>query len=651
MMDMLLQAGGGFSVSAPDQTQGQFYIAIGVMLVLALGTIAIRIRSNYVGLDGDQADHKRDLRRAKYGQQPRTLRFGRGADLRDEYGRIREFCTDGGEPDQDRPTLSSAAVEIYREAALLFGARFENVPQFTRRLGVLGVWVIVTGALAVSTGAIVQLLQSGGSLGLQPATWPQKALVETISFLALYGQFAGMVPGGSLLFQGVRSLFELLYQHWYVPGGGLVLAAAAGWWLDDRTDVDLRLRVPLPAPRRVLRDVAFGTAAVWAGVLVVTGIGRIADAATAARLLAVAVGLVGSVALLVLGAYRAWQATLVLRGWDGRLAMESTEAQAYIVTRVVGIGLAVLVAPLVPVWTVVGLSKLPVVIGGIAAAPAPVKVLAATVLLVAIAALLYGLRGAWPTVRSALREVTGRASLAAVAIRRGVPLATGALAYLIVWSFTNQVLLSISAALFGVVVGYGLYWALEAALYKLGGLDFGNDRDRSVRLAAYDLPDADGNRHTLVEVNGDYRLAREDPGALADAVVTVGEAVQQRQDPDPCLAQWYASDLLELGLVDEARSLGDRRLLALVDDGYAVAAGEGEPGRAWEHARKRLVNELRPVGSATDRDDLKDAQEDVPTPFYEAWEERLRRIGLLVERGDVLRLERDPWQELGEQQR
>lgn len=687
MIPPLLQS--GIDLTTPDQTTGMLYVAVAVIGFLAVGVLAIRYRARYLGLSERQREEKQHRTRSKYVQTPDAARFKPDVDFEAKRPELRRLVDPDVDVDRDVATLRGAAAEVAGEAAMLLGARFENVPQFSRRLLGMALYVLVTGALAVSTGALVQALQQD-TPRLTPATWPAKALTETTALLGLIDQSLAAVPGGDFLFTFGILVWTLLYEHWFVTAGLLALAAGTAWYLDDQLVAEYRVAVPIPTPRSVVAYVAAVTAGYWALALGIVGIGRIVDAVQTARVVAVVVSTVLAVNLLCLLIWRAREEFRDLGTWRGRsrepldaelwtrfedsidapapeaadaqalaarldevapgwdATLETRVAKAYLAVRLLGIGIALVVAPLLPVYTVVALTRVPELAAGVAAAPQTIQVFVLVAALLALAAVAYALRGSWGTVRDALVDLGGRVSIRALMLRRGVPFIAAVVAYLLAWAFTNNVLISAAVAVVGVVIGYIIYQFLERVIYRVTFWERTDEEPFAITIQSYALTDADGTVRPYVEVNGKYQLARDDVDDLLDAVVETCETVAKGKRPEPSLAQWYGQDLLELGLADEAESLGSASLLEALESDRFAGVGAVDGGRAWEHGRKRILDAYRPVGSYTTTEDLEAAQAAVPTPIWDGWQTRLRRQGLVRGRDEVFRLERDPWAELTE---
>lgn len=172
----------------------------------------------------------------------------------------------------------------------------------------------------------------------------------------------------------------------------------------------------------------------------------------------------------------------------------------------------------------------------------------------------------------------------------------------------------------GAVVAMVMYGLVERAKYRLSILERERSPPRELAVQGYRLRGADGSRHPFALVNGRLELARDDVDDLVEEVIDAVGSIQVGQSVDASLGTWHARTLLEVGQPGEDRTRD----------------------RIDEHARKLLVDELRPVGSLTDTDDVERACRAVPESAWRGWLDDLRG-DVVLDHGETFELVRDPW--------
>lgn len=654
---LLLQSA-KYEISAPGETSGQVWIAAAVLIVGGLVILAGRYRARVAGLTRAQRRHALRLQRGLYAQRPDTIRLRADTDFSSNRNIIRALVDPGRKHDASGVTIRGAIGDTFGELRALVGGRLQRVPVAAQRLGALGLWTAITGALAVSTGLIIQVLRTDIGGGFDLSALPQRILNASSTAIDELLAVLGSLPGGdvavSLLVAYGLLAGQWLYTHWYVGAAALLGLAVASYLFDRRSDTPDRGAVGLPTPRYVLSRGVLVAVAVWIGI-VFTGIA--VDAAQDGRWIEMGAALAGvaSIGGLLIGIgisklYRAqaeWRSRTAAghAPWPTRIALS---------IRALGVVTALVVAPLVPVYTVVALTKLPTVIAAFLVADRILQVAVVAWACVGVGILAWLVRSSLRDVGRGLLALVGRLSLRALILKRGIPAAAGVLAYLLTFSFLGAVIPAVVLAFIGVLLGYLFYSALEAAAYRISLWEASPTAPRTITVQAYHLQDADGWVHPVAVVNGRHRLARDDPEDLTAAVIETAEQLSAGERPDPSYASWFATDLIENGIVDERESLGEPGFLRAVEEGRVARALQDPeaPGRAWEHTRKRLIDTLRGtrggVGRVTPRWEIDRAHNGEPEPMWSAFEDRLRRAGVITSTGDGIRLERDPWANLTE---
>jgi hypothetical protein len=654
-------------------TPGQTLIAV-VLLGALVATLLYGVyRLQYVGLPAPLDRQKGDLRGAKAEATVRSYRFP--GDTNWQAERTRRRLRRLFDPDAaiEQVTVRDAGNEIRRALTEQWAPVLLRVPPFARRLLSLAATILVFGTLALATEQLRALLTFGGG-GLQLHLWPQVAIEQTAAVLAAAASVLGAVPGVGVLTGLVVSLVVLvgqaLYEHWYVTGALLALAALVSAYLDHRvSDAALNPSTdPLPPTRRVGRVAIGGVLAVWLATLLGIGIGRTVGSAGLGVELGLAAGTLGTLVLVALAGRAVWRLGGRLRGalrrrsrdpdlsllaleaiesqrppdrrdewpvekahalaqaldeeapgWDGSLRTRA--ARAYLVARAVSLAVAVLVAPFVPVYVVLGLAQLPSLLGAYAAAALPVQVVVAAGLFAVAGGLGYQARAAWPEVRDVLVDVVGRGRVRAVAVGAGLPVAALVGSYLAVYGIVRSVVV---AGLIAVVVALALRLVTRLVLrarYHAGRVSESVQAASHVVVEAAVLEDSDGREHYYARVNGREELLHPEREGCVDAVVTVADRLTTDGEVEPTVAALHADYAFDAGVVDVEETVR----------------------KGLERARKRLYHELRDGNRRVERERVEREVGDLPE---ELWSRRLQRekeLGHVVERGGHLVLRHDPY--------
>lgn len=639
----------------PDVTTGQKWTGIAIIIGMILAILYIWYRTRYVGLGPSNADAKDSIWTQLFHNEPSTLRIPARAEIDAYRSDLRELVADAGSGSVDKreATVSGALADVRQSAAQTYAPILEKLPSSAVRSVELAALVVVLGAPAVSTAAILELLQSDGgvSLGATVAVVTDATINVTAFGLEALTAFpyAGTLFAFGLTFALVTG--EWLFANWYVTALLLIGGAAAVVVLDyTRTR---EYDDPLYADRRNLGFVAGKRVlAVWvAGVapaVVFAGLGLEPVGALLGFLAALAVGAY----YLQLSAREAYRRLVEIGQWgqtfeqwretglpaDGEGSTRSTVDRAlagYLLARRVIVGSWVLVIPLVVAYVASGLSSgayADVARAAVGAAPA-VQVLLLACVLAPVAAVAYLGRRSVDDFVTGLRETWSRRRVRMAAFQRGVPVMVVVAVSAIVYSLTQTLwLAAVVAVVFG-VVSRVIYELLMAAKYRVSMFDRLENTERSVLVEAYTLevPSDDGDGQTLyyAKLNGSTDVLTDSPARFVDAVVDVYPDVSTRGDPTPTAPMWRARFALRYGILDAAEV-------------------ETAPGtKLWEKVRKRAMRTLRDDEWAY-RSDLEREAGELPQEHLESWLAWCERHGVVSVKSDasgddVVLLKRDPW--------
>lgn len=609
----------------PQSTPGQRALAWGLVAVLLAIVVAVRLRNRYAGLDGDESSHKSVLAGSKRDQTPRVLRIPASADPAKYRSDLRAlFVTrfdDGPDLDHEPIRLLDATRSIRSSFLEAWRPVTDRFSSMVLRLTSLAWVAAILGAVAVATDSVVRLILVDTSIGS-----PESVLSRTIELTTdvleagatVLTAFPYLGELWAFVFALVTLLFEYLYREWYLIPIALLLAAISIAYLERQVSDELETKL-YESRRRLLAFWIGAISLVWIAGVVPASIGSYLFVPDLGAIVGFVLALLTAAALAVVGARRYVDR---LRSTATLARDESRTVLGYLVARRAGISAAIPATILSIAWGVVIVAegKAARVWDAFVASDIGIKVLAAALLVGVVVVLAYMVRDAWPDVRSALAESLARSQVRAAVLYRGSIVVGFGAGYLIAFAFTRDVLVGLVLAAIGAVTAFGLYQLLERAKYRLDVWERDEDPPKTVTIQGWQLRDADGDRHPYAVINGRHELAREDPDDLVDEIMAAIAEIQTGDGVDPSLASKHAETLLEIGQVDEQTTLD----------------------RLDEQARKRLVDELRPLRSVTDRDDVERALRDVPDRFWQDWLDELDS-DVVVDHGETLELVRDPW--------
>lgn len=612
------------SAPGPRYTSGQVILGWIVVVLVFLAVIALRYRNRYAGLEKSERRHKSKLAGSKRDQTPRVLRIPAFVDPETFRADIRSLFLGDVRPDElehESVTLVDASRRVrgaFSEAWRPVTSRFSRM---VLRLVSLAWLVALFGAIAVATDSVVRLILTDTSIG-DPENLLSRAIEHTLTFLDSAADVLATFPYigeiWALAFALATLLFEFLYNEWYLVPIALILTAVVIARLEQHVSDELETKLYEDRRRLVLNWVG-GFALIW-----VVGVGPTAAGAYLFRPqlgATIGIGLAAVVATALSGVglvryiRRMKSVATVAR-------TERTVVMLYLLARRTGISAAIPGSILLVSYAavIVADGKAARVWDAFLAADIGIKGLAGFLVVGFLASLIYMVRSAWPDVRTALVESLAKSRVRAAVFYRGSVAIGFAVGYLLAFAFTRDVLLGLVLAAVGAFVAFVMYQLLERAKYRLTVLDVEERRPRSVTIQGWRLRDDDGDRHSYAVLNGDHELAREDVDDLVEEILDAVASYQDGEKPLPTIGSKHAETLLSIGRVEEQ---------ATID-------------RVEDHARKLLLDELRPVGQPTEKDDVEDACRDVPERSLQYWLDEL--LGKeIVDHGETLELVRDPW--------
>jgi hypothetical protein len=629
-LDLLLQTS-DISVGVPDQTRGQLYLAVGLLVLSLVGVLVFRYLSAGSGLVGQAADHQQVIRGALDEQTPRVERFDAGA-VRDGAVDVRgrlDGLFDRTETDglgDDRPTLRRAGREATAAAVAAWRDRVDGIPAAVVRALELAAMVVLFGAVAVSTGAVVALL------GADPSYPSMSGFIAEVSTLldTAGGTGSSIVtafPFAGLLFTLALAygilLAQWLYQQWALLAAALVVAAVVVYYLQERRDSFDTVDELVSRPRRTGARVLTVLVATWAtGAGVATAFGVAGFGGFGADAVAFLLSLAVSVWLTY------WLLAPRVRGLRRRLRSvagdRAAENAALLLSQRVITALSGVAGVLVVVYAVVAVAdgRLGRILTAYAAASTDIQAAVALLALLVLGGLAYQIRKAWPDIRGAAGAALSRKTMRAVVLGRGVPLGAVAVGYVLAWTLGRSIVLAVVAGIVLGLIARGVYILVRRARYRQTLRTSSASRPSSVTVRGYVLEDADGGVHYYATVDDTAVVA----DAAAEALAEIGPMVRElAADGEVATRQSMlaAEYLTEYGIVDR-------------DEGRE---------KTRERIRKAAVRPVRNAGGRMSRSEWDDEfdREEFPQSLVD---ERLAELRDCLRRGpETVVLKRDPWRQ------
>lgn len=557
-------------------------------------------RTGYVGLPRQLEAAKSEFRGLK-ADTPLQAVYLPARDATPERLHDAALTVLGEHPDEgvdvEQPSLRGAAGSLRAELAATWTPYLAGMPRLAQRAAGLGVAIAILGVVAVSTEALIQLL-TADTPTTDPSAWPRLAVTETAHTLGVLSHLVTGLPVVRVVWIiGVTvlvTLWSALYAHWYLPAGALLLAAAAITRLDQRLEEDRETRwlTQLPDPAQVGRIGAAVVTMLWVLLLAGVGAGRMLGPNQGAAWYGAAAVIGGLLAVTAAGAAAVWRHRDRVTGVLERWQTASRRARWYLIVRAGTLAVAAVVGPLVPVYGIVAVTKLPALTHAFLVADTPIQATVALVGVMALWVVAWQAHAAWGDVASALRVTIARQQVRSAVIAGGVPVGVVAVTYALTASLTHSILIGLIVAIVAGVVARELLQALTRVKYRASLL--GSDRVGARRIVIEGAP-LEPSREAVdtqyyLRVNGSEELLHTDPDCVADAAVDAAEALLAGDDPAPSIPGWHAHFAFEDGIYDP----GETRV------------------KLHDRARKYVWHPLRQHGGMVPLEYIDDEVEDLP---------------------------------------
>lgn len=625
-------------VSVPDRTPGQFWFGLGVAVVIfALITIYL-YRMQYDGLSERQKAVKAKLMGQKHNATPESIRYGSDVDFTSKRSEILQAFAAAADTDVAGPdyvTGRNALGELQVAFRESWRPVVEFLPAWTIRVLQVGVLIGVLGPIAVHTDALVAALQGSPSyphLGVMAMdAWSLTVDVASAGrdTLAQF-PYAGVVWGLTFGY-GVLTA-QWVYQHWYVTAPVLLLGVAAGYLLSNRVSegVDTEL-----STSRVELSIQFTAAfvVVWLAGVIPAAVGRLAGFPTPGAVLGFLLAVVLTLTGTGYGCVLFWRVLRRAATTDWGRGDWDRVGVAYLLVRRVWHAFTIAVTPFVLVYLAVILveGKLTTLADGVASASTEAQALVALTVLLTVGVVGWLVRDAWPDVKAAAVEHWARKKTKIVVFRRGVPLVTFAVIYILAYAFGRSIAVALLASLLGGVGAWALYELAMRAKYQVSMRSRDPLPPADIVIEAFpplespskkDGEDEEGGdrAYYLGRVNGDVEVLGDTREDVTDAIIRVAEEISEDGEADPTLAEWRARLAFTFGIVeyDEAET------------------------KVGEKVRTSMVQPLRESNGIMERKEFDDEIEEYPVEVRERkkqeYDNDILRVG-----EEYVELLRDPW--------
>jgi len=545
-------------VSAGGTTTAQLALAV-LLLVVFVGALTVLTwRLQYLGLEGDQSDHKRALEESKSRRDPEILRFDKDsieearARVRRELLELVESASGADVETREYPTVRGAIGTVQETVRETWRDATTDVPGVAIKALERALLVAIFGAVAVSTSTVVQWITKDPDYPTAAdivAETQEYAGTGSSTLLEVLGYFPYSDLVWALLFTVAFRIGRWLFAHWYVVAAVLGGAGVAVWLL-EREVLEEPRRSLLVSRRSTTKTLVAilvptwiaGAVSTWSGELVgYPGAGELVG-----FLLATATLLVGVVLALRRASLETLWTTVHRDEPRGVLLLDWSIRHTLAV-------LGPIALALVGLYVVVGFADGSVarVVEALIAADRGVQASVALVGVGGVALLAYMARDAAPAVREALVESLSRGAVRTVLLVRGVPYLAVVLVYLLSFGFNLPFTAAVVAAIVAGVLGrVAIVGALRVrATASLFGEWLEPDKSALFLVVrAYELRDADGTARYYAEVN-QKAVAADSKKKLVDAVLEIADGLVDEEETDPTVAQTYAEDLLSYGIV------------------------------------------------------------------------------------------------------
>lgn len=595
---MILEIDIAVRQTTPEQT------AVAVLLLLVAGAIltAATWRLRWVGLGSESRKrHKQALSGQIESLTPGSVRIVDADRLADRRPDIWSSWDHSGAV-EDVTTVREAASKLWSVGRGVWGPRLAIFPPVARRALVVGVLAFVWGSVAVAADGIAASLKSSSSIR-SPLEWPGIAIEETVIAIDIAADLGAHIPGATAVWDFGFALLVLagstLYQNFVVVAIVLLQAGLLAHLLLRHVDERERLPVSLPDAHDAGRVTASVVAGLWAATLGVIGLGRVAGSTSTGRTAGAWLIVLGSVVAAVYLGIRLRRGLHAVRRWHAESDVSRLQ-RAELVVRVFASVATAVVAPVLLVWVVVGVSNLPMLVEAWLAAPVSTQLVTAIVAAALVAGMAHSVREAAPDVRESLVEVASRRSVQTAIFARGLPVGMIAVVAILASALGAPTAL---AVIVGVLAGAGTRVAYQRAMrlkHRARAFDSADPSASRVVIHAYPLEDDDGETHFFARVNG-TEVCHPDREAAVDAVVAAARDHFDAGEVRPMVERSFARDLLDDGVVDidvtrerlrsDVRRTAEGRLRreGMVEaDELEATLSEAYPGDVWREEMRRL---------------------------------------------------------------
>jgi hypothetical protein len=586
---MLLQ----INPSVPTYTPQQRLLAYLVVALILAGAAVVLYRLRYVGLEEGAREVRARVETQLAEQTPGSVRIMSDEDLAPRRKDIQAAFASAGavEETTSLSAATGAVVDAVAEASAPVAAR---VPPFARRLLGLALLVLTLGILGVSTEAVVSALQTESSL--DPIhLWPGAALRDTVAILDRLASLPVVGVLASLVVASAILLGQWLFEHYWVVAALLVVAAVRLATASDRP-TDSWTAADLPTPQSVASWVIGAVLGGYALVLLGAGVGRGLADETLGRQVGAGIALLLILTFVaVAGVYSVRQVRPLIadiRDADG-------EERLVIGSRVLGILVAGVGAPLLPAWGLTALLSLPQVVTAFATASAGIKATALLVVLLLVGGLALAARDAAGDLRDALDEALARNGVRVALGARALPVGVLGLVYIVGVGFGAPAVAAAGLALVAAFLVRGL-WALAQRVRRRAQVrpdtDPGVER---VVVHAYRLETPAGTQW-WARVNGEP-VAHPEQSTAVDAVLDAARDLFVDGDVHPSVAGAHAEELREEGVAEieeterrvrsRVRELAEGRVRSegmIERDELEAELAERYPESIWREEWRRL---------------------------------------------------------------
>lgn len=582
------------AINLNDPGTGLESTILGLFVVFAAICIVIfiRYRAGYTGFPKPLRDTKGDWLGAKSSADLHTLRLPASTDFTSQAVHDRIDALLDTEYTRDRPTITGALRSGQAAIADAWDPILSPIPRTARRLFSIAGWLLAFGLLAVSTNTVTGALDTGGG-ALNPTTWPSLAVTESQAVLTQLATLLSTVPGveiawALLLTIGIL-LYESLYHDWLLSGAILTAAASILTVLHQRFDATERDPIHLPSIRFVGLGAVGTITGGWLATLIAIGIGRRLGTADTGVLFGTTIAslLIGA-ALTSIGFFVVYRRGRIVTTWRQFRAAGPIDT-LYAVIRVLALVFAVVVAPLIPIYVLVTITKLPTLI--VAWYQSGILVKLATIIAAGgvLAVLAKSAAAVLTDIRKAVTEAMARGAIRAALLTQGLPFLMMFFAYALFYGFIGDSTLSsilISAGL-ALLVGFivqRLVVLLRKARYRASYWDGDTTPAGRALIEAARLTNRRGDTQYYIRVNGEHELLHEDRDSVVDAAARVAGGLCGTGDAPSTVAEWHAQFAFKSGIddIEETETKLRERLRRTVVTGLRE---QNPRSRSWWHSK------------------------------------------------------------------